>query len=63
MALGVPTGPLFGRLQHGQTVEVDGKIIRPDQVMGEPRLGERSFIQAIQGPANQSSLRAITQIY
>ena len=41
VALGVPDGPLFGRLQHGQTVERDGKVIRPDQVMGEPRPGRK----------------------
>lgn len=41
LALGVPTGPLFGRLQHGQAVEIDGKIIRPGQVMGEPRPGRK----------------------
>ncbi len=41
ISLGVPTGPLFGRLQHGQDVEVDGKTIRPDQVMGEPRPGRK----------------------
>ncbi len=41
IALGVPPGPLFGKLQHGQTVEIDGKIIRPDQVMGQPRPGRK----------------------
>lgn len=37
--LGVPVGPLFGRLQNGEEVEVDGKIIKPEQVLGEPRKG------------------------
>jgi len=41
VALGVPAGPLFGRLQHGQTVEIDGRTISPDQVMGEPRPGRK----------------------
>lgn len=41
MALGIPPGPLFGKLQHGQSVEVDGKMIHPDQVMGPPRLGRK----------------------
>lgn len=41
MDLGIPPGPLFGRLQHGQSVEVDGKMIQPDQVMGPPRPGRK----------------------
>ena len=41
VALGVPPGPLFGRLQRGQEVEVAGKIIQPEQVMGPPRPGRK----------------------
>ncbi len=41
IALGVPPGPLFGKLQHGQEVLVDGKAVRPDQVMGPPRPGRK----------------------
>ena len=37
--LGVPVGPLFGKLHNGQEVEVDGRIIKPEQVLGEPRKG------------------------
>ena len=37
--LGVPVGPDFGRLHNGEEVEIDGKIIRPEQVLGEPRKG------------------------
>lgn len=37
--LGVPVGPAFGRLHNGEEVEVDGKIIKPEQVLGEPRKG------------------------
>ncbi|MBR1369424.1 ribonuclease Z [Methanocalculus chunghsingensis] len=43
IALGIPPGPLFGRLQRGEevTVSVDdvATIIRPDQVMGTSRPG------------------------
>lgn len=41
IALGVPPGPLFGKLQHGQEVLVNGKTVRPDQVMGAPRPGRK----------------------
>ncbi len=41
VALGIPPGPLFGKLQHGQSVEVNNKIIHPDQVMGPPRPGRK----------------------
>ena len=37
--LGVPIGPAFGRLHNGEEVEVNGKIIKPEQVLGEPRKG------------------------
>lgn len=40
-ALGVPPGPLFGKLQHGHTIEVNGRRIEPSQVMGHPRPGRR----------------------
>lgn len=39
-SLGVPEGPLFGRLQRGEPVRLeDGREIRPDQVMGPSRSG------------------------
>ncbi|MFZ2472382.1 MAG: ribonuclease Z [Methanothrix sp.] len=40
-SLGIPPGPLFGKLQHGQEIEVNGKRIEPDQVMGPARPGRR----------------------
>jgi len=40
--LGVPPGPLFGRLQRGETVEVEsGKTVRPEDVMGPSRAGRK----------------------
>lgn len=37
--LGVPVGPDFGRLHNGEAVEIDGRIIKPEQVLGPPRKG------------------------
>jgi ribonuclease Z len=40
-ALGIPPGPLFGRLQAGETIQLqDGRTIRPADVLGEPRAGK-----------------------
>lgn len=39
--VGVPVGPLFGKLHNGEEVEIDGKIIKPEQVLGEPRKGTK----------------------
>ena len=41
--LGVPRGPLWSELQHGQSVVLeDGRTIEPTDIMGEPRCG-RTF--------------------
>jgi ribonuclease Z len=38
--LGIPKGPLWGRLQNGQEVTLEsGRKIKPDQVLGPSRLG------------------------
>lgn len=38
-ALGIPEGPLFGQLHRGKSVEVDGRVIHPDMLVGPPRPG------------------------
>lgn len=45
-SLGIPRGPLWGKLQRGEEVtSADGKIISPGDVMGEKRSGRKfSFV-------------------
>jgi len=39
--LGIPEGPLFGRLQSGLAVELeDGRVIQPSDVLGQTRYGK-----------------------
>ncbi|HEU4451353.1 MAG TPA: ribonuclease Z [Gaiellaceae bacterium] len=52
-ALGVPAGPLFGRLQAGEPVELeDGTVVRPEQVLGEPRPGRKVVLAGDSAPAS-----------
>ncbi len=39
--LGVPVGPKFGKLHSGESVEVNGEIIKSEQVLGPPRKGHK----------------------
>jgi len=45
-ALNIPMGKLWGKLQKGETVKMeDGREVRPDEVMGPPRMGRKfSFV-------------------
>ncbi len=40
-ALGVPEGPLYGELQRGRPVTVNGRAISPSEVVEPPRRGRR----------------------
>ncbi len=51
--LGVPVGPDFGKLHNGEEVEVDGKIIKPEQVLGKPRKGVKITYSGDTTPCNE----------
>ena len=36
MELGVPKGPMFSRLQKGETLEIEGRLITPEMVCDPP---------------------------
>ncbi len=53
-ALGVPFGPERGLLQHGETVTLpDGRVVTPDEVLGEPRPGRKVVIACDTAPSPQ----------
>ena len=39
--LGIPEGGLWNKLQNGNSIEINGKTITPDQVLGEKRSGKK----------------------
>ncbi|WP_336343082.1 ribonuclease Z [Halalkalicoccus ordinarius] len=39
--LGVPVGPAFGRLHAGESVELEDRVVEPEEVVGPPRPGRR----------------------
>jgi ribonuclease Z len=41
--LGIPVGPLFSKLQRGESIIVNGRVIMPSEVIGEKRPG-RKFV-------------------
>jgi ribonuclease Z len=51
-ALGVEPGPLFGALQHGETIVLEsGSVVRPEQVLGPPRPGRKVVLTGDTRPA------------
>ncbi len=45
LKIGIPEGPLFSKLQKGETIVLkDGKKIKPNEVLGPPRKGRKIVI-------------------
>lgn len=53
--LGVPEGPLFGKLHRGETVEVNGKVISGERLVGEPRPGRKVVYSGDSRPAKETT--------
>ena len=55
--LGIPRGPLYGRLQHGEGITLpDGRMITPDMVLGPPRPG-KSVVYCLDTQFSERSIR------
>lgn len=52
--LGVPEGPLWSKLQHGEAVKLpDGRVVKPEQVVGKPRRGRKIVYSGDTRPFNE----------
>lgn len=56
--LGVSSGPDFGRLQAGETVQGSAGEVKPDQVMGEARAGRKIVITGDTAPCEITGIAA-----
>lgn len=55
LELGVPEGPMFGRLHDGESVTLeDGTVIDSEQVVGDPRPGRRVVYTGDTRPTEES---------
>lgn len=51
--LGVPVGPLFGKLHNGEEVTVNGETIKPEEVLGDTRQGKKFTFSGDTRPCEQ----------
>lgn len=51
--LGIPEGKLWNQLQKGMTIQLDGKVIHPSEVMGQKRPGIRIGISGDTTPTDE----------
>ena len=51
--LGIPEGILWKELQNGNDIEINGKVISPNQVLGEKRPGKKIGISGDTMPTNE----------
>jgi ribonuclease Z len=53
-SLGIPPGPLYGKLKSGETVTLeDGRIIDGNTLVGEPRPGRKVVFSGDTGPCSE----------
>jgi ribonuclease Z len=52
--LGIPEGPLWGKLHHGEAVEVEGRVIHPEELVGPRAPAAASSTPATPAPARLS---------
>lgn len=51
--MGIPVGPSWNRLQHGEPVEIDGQTFTPDMVTDPPRPGRRIIYSGDTSPTTE----------
>src|SRR5262245_6727140 len=55
--LGIPRGPLYGKLQHGESITLEnGTVITPDMVLGPARQG-KSVVYCLDTQFSQRSIQ------
>ena len=52
--IGIPEGPLFSKIQKGESIKLEnGKIIKPQQILGPPRKGRKIVISGDTTPTKK----------